>query len=69
MRVSKVRQTPESDAEALMIARRILKNAELHILRDVELWKFHASSWSQTQDTLRRLRNELARENKNCQES
>lgn len=52
-----------------MIARRILKNAELHILRDVELWKFHASSWSQTQDTLRRLRNELARENKNCQES
>lgn len=46
-------------------ATHILKHAELHILRDVELWKFHAPSWSQTQDTLRKLRNDLSKVGQN----
>ncbi len=39
-------------------ARRVLKHAELHVLRDIQFWTSDPSAWSESQLILRALRDE-----------
>lgn len=40
-------------------ARNLLKRAEMHVLRDVELWCADARSWRETQEMLQALRKDI----------